>query len=390
MDTRLDSMRLCAAARKSTDLSDFGDPPIEPALAALVESLNEEADLHRIGRALMKIHLRDLLETRLRLVDQWRRGSSAARRVESPAPIFIMGMPRSGSTFLHELLAADPENRAPKVWEVMCPVSCEQPRSCFDRRILKTEMNLWWFRRLAPGADSVYPMRARTPHECVAIHSYTLHSQEFISSCRVPAYERFLRACDLKSVYEWERQFLNHLQDGNKPLRWVLKSPDHVYGLEALFSVFPDALVVQTHRDPMEVLKSSVRLTEVLQRLYAHPADPQTLAEREAMLLAGAMERFINFRDAHPELSARFIDVSYADLINNPVGEVGRVHEFFHIPFTEAAEARIQAEASRRTRYTGRSGTFVLSAEGRNLWDHAHRFKRYCSRYGVSCQQQPV
>jgi len=129
-------------------------------------------------------------------------------------PIFITGMPRSGSTFLHELLAEDQENRVPRVWEVMFPIS-SKPRETVDFRVRKAKVSLWWFRRLAPGADSVYPLRAWTPHECVAIHSYSLLSDEFVSTCRVPTYETFLHnKADLTPVYRWQKRFLQTFATG--------------------------------------------------------------------------------------------------------------------------------------------------------------------------------
>ena len=145
----------------------------------------------------MRMHLRGLLETRLRLAEAWRGQREAVDSSPIRRPIFITGMPRSGSTFLHELLAEDPDNRSPRVWEVMFPIpapEAEQPAR--DPRVRKAAACLWWFRRLAPQADEVFPMRACTPHECVAIHSYTLMSEEFISSCRIPTYEAFLRGSD--------------------------------------------------------------------------------------------------------------------------------------------------------------------------------------------------
>ncbi len=188
----LQSEALCAEAKRRTGLEDFGDPPIEPGLSILANSLELQADLHPLGRFLMRVHLLELLETRLRLVQTWNgrleaRGPSLIQR-----PIFITGMPRSGSTFLHELLAEDPQNRVPRVWEVMLPLPAQNGvRSEMESRIRKAEASLWWFRRLAPRADSVYPMRARTPHECVAIHSYTFLSGEFLSICYMPTYQVF-------------------------------------------------------------------------------------------------------------------------------------------------------------------------------------------------------
>ena len=351
-----DAEVLCAKARRTTGLEDFGAPAIEQALSVLVDSLEREATLHRVGRFLMRMHLLDLLKTRLRLVDAWKK--EPQENVECwpiARPIFITGTGRSGSTFLHELLAADPALRAPRVWEVMFPVTANEPdRGLRDWRVLNAATSLWWFRRLSRGADAVYPLRARTPHECVAIHSYCLMSEEFVSSCRVPAYEVFLRSSDLVPVYQWERRFLQHLQQNERATRWVLKAPDHVYALEALFSVFPDALVIQTHRDPLEVLKSSIRLSWVLRGLYGRLDDPIQLAEREARVLAGMTDRLMRFRDAHPELAERFIDVDYRELTANPLQVINRIYGRCDLTLTPQAAGRIRRLASRRSRYRGR------------------------------------
>src|SRR6478672_527868 len=119
----LQSEALLTEARRRTGLEDFGNPPIEPALSILVDSLELQADLHPLGRFLMRVHLLELLETRLRLVQGWSGRLEALEGSLIQRPMFITGMPRSGSTFLHELLAEDPENRVPRVWEVMFPIS---------------------------------------------------------------------------------------------------------------------------------------------------------------------------------------------------------------------------------------------------------------------------
>jgi Sulfotransferase family len=346
---------LCAKARRTTGLEDFGAPPIERALSVLVDSLEREAALHSVGRFLMRMHLLDLLKTRLRLVDAWK--NEPREDVESSPvarPIFITGAGRSGSTFLHELLAADPALRAPRVWEVMFPVTASEPDGGWrDRRVLNAATSLWWFRRLSRGANAVYPMRARTPHECVAIHSYCFMSEEFVTSCRVPAYEAFLRSADLVPVYQWERRFLQHLQQNQRATRWVLKAPDHVYALEALFSVFPDAMVIQTHRDPLEVLKSSIHLNRVLRGLYGRLDSPIQLAEREARVLAGMTDRVMRFRVGRPELAERFVDVNYRELTADPLAVINRIYARCDLTLTPEAAGRIRRLASRRSRYRG-------------------------------------
>src|ERR1700732_3738392 len=157
----LQSEALCAEGGRRTGWEVFGDPPIEPALSILVNSLELQADLHPLGRILMRVHLLELPETRLRLVPASSARLEALEASLGQRPIFSTGMPRSGSSFLHELLAEDPENRVPRVWEVMFPIPGQKSRRGeVDSRVRKAEASLWWFRRLTPRADSVYPMRA--------------------------------------------------------------------------------------------------------------------------------------------------------------------------------------------------------------------------------------
>lgn len=387
----LQSEALCAQARRRTGLEDFGDPPIEPALSILVNSLERQADLHPMGRFLMWVHLRELLETRLRITQTWRRQLRDLDASPIARPIFITGIPRSGSTFLHELMAEDPENRSPRVWEVMFPIAAHSDSSReADRWVRKAETSLWWFRRLAPRADSVYPMRSRTPHECVAIHSYTLLSEEFASTCHIPTYEAFLRSADLVPVYNWQRRFLQYLQLRCKTRQWVLKSPDHVRGLEDLFAVFPDAVIVQTHRDPLDALRSSVQLAEVLEGLFTRPGDPGETGLHEARNLAEGMEIMIAFREAHPELEGRFIDVKYRELVSDPLSVVRRIYRQLEMPLSEVAAERMQRLASTRSRYKGPRANPTLAELGLDEAVERRRFQTYCSWVDLRFQENAL
>ena len=373
---------MCAQARWRTGLEDFGEPAIEPALSVLVESLNRDARLHPWGRFLIRIHLRSILETRLRLAEFWKGKEKNLRATSISRPIFIVGMPRSGSTFLHELLAEDPANRAPRVWEVMFPVPGRK-EDHRERRIRRAEACLWWFRRLAPKADAVYPMRAKTPHECVAIQSYTFLSQEFVSTCRVSDYESFLASADLLPLYEWQKRFLQHLQAPGEATRWILKSPDHVHGLAELFKVFPDACIIHTHRNPLEVLKSSAELTWVLHGLFGWRGSRQEIAERETRILAVGTEKAIRFRDEHPELAQRFIDVKYTELVANPLVVMQEIYRRLERPLTQEAGSRMRVLAGRRSRYHGHRWALHPSTAGKEGAAGAI-FRRYCTRFNLS------
>jgi len=386
----LQTEALCAEARRRTRLEDFGDPPIDPALSTLAHSLEHEADLHPLGRLLMRVHLLKLLETRLRLAQAWIGQSKTLDASLIQRPVFITGMPRSGSTFLHELLAEDPENRAPRVWEVMFPIPIgSRPPKNVDPRVRKAEASLWWFRRLAPTADSVYPMRAWTPHECVAIHSYALLSEEFVSICHIPTYESFLHTADLGPIYRWQKRFLKHLQLGCSNRRWVLKSPDHIYGLDKLLTVFPDATIIQTHRNPVEVLNSQIRLTRVLEAMFARPRTQ--LARSEAQKIEQMLGYITRFRDAYPNVAGQFVDVTYPELVSDPMAVVRRIYERLDIRLTELAAERMRRLAAARSQYEKRRHNSPPMADlSLHSTVHLQRFEDYCARFGISFQHSEL
>jgi hypothetical protein len=224
-------------------------------------------------------------------------------------------------------------------------------------------------------------MRAYTPHECVAIHSYTFLSEEFVSTCRIPTYEKFLRAADRTDAYRWQKRFLQALQCGDESRQWVLKSPDHVHSLDGLFAVFPDAVIIQTHRNPFEVLRSSTELTRVVQGLYAWAGDPDEVEAREARVLAEGTERFIQFRDRRPELTERFIDLKYTDLIKDPLAVVAQIYR--HAPLSAEAHHRMRRLGSQRSRYHGVGKRVFSKRSDRTPAKEARRLEQYCARFGL-------
>jgi hypothetical protein len=231
-------------------------------------------------------------------------------------------------------------------------------------------------------------MRARTPHECVAIHSYALMSEEFVSTGRIPTYEAFLHAADLGPVYHWQKLFLQYLQLGCPKSRWVLKSPDHVYGMDKLLTVFPDAAIIQMHRNPVDVLRSQIQLTQVLEAIYARPVAPDRLGISEARKVKQISDYITRFRDAHCDAAEKFIDITYRELVSDPVSDpmevVQRIYERLDIPLTARRRtdgaARCSAFALPEACYQSDIGIFRTRPRGRR-----ERFAGYCSRFGIPC-----
>jgi hypothetical protein len=154
--------------------------------------------------------------------------------------------------------------------------------------------------------------------------------------------------------------------------------------LEDLFNAFPDALIVQTHRNPVEVLESSADLTRVLRALYGPAGDFEEIQAREARVLAQGTEHLIQFRDAHPELADRFIDVKYTELVADPVATVRRICDQSATPYTRTTAEKVQSLASRRSRYGKRQAREKRAKPEQTMGAEIHRFERYCSRFDLS------
>ncbi len=331
---------MISQALRRAEHADFGDPPVEEPLRRLLESLDAEAHLTLIGRLSVRQHLLEMLETRLQLVGSWAR-TPEIQAQPIRRPIFITGMARSGSTFLHSLLAHDPANRVPSIWEVMLPYPPPQrERFHTDPRIRKTERRLRAFRWLAPRAQEVHPLSATLAQECIAILSYTFYADEFVTLFRVPGYEAWLRQENLLGAYQFHRRFLKHLQWHYRGERWVLKSPDHGWGLEALFQTYP-ACVVRMLRDPLKVLASTASVIAILQGAFSRRTDVDEIGAHEVDALKNLLQQWTRFQARHAELTPQILDVHYLDLIRDPLTTAKRVYEHFGLPLSRDAEARM-------------------------------------------------
>ncbi len=379
---------LLAIAMRRTGLKDLGAPSCEDALRVLIDACNAEAGLSFFGQFAARQHLLDLLETRLRLVSYWLQ-TTEIQKQPIDRPLFISGMPRSGSTFLHNLFAQDPGNRVPRTWEVMFPLP-PPTRKAFDsdQRITKAENRLRWLRLTKPAIVKVHPLGARLPQECIAITSYSFQSDEFLCMFRIPSYESWLRNHDAVPAYRFHRSFLKHLQWLCPGERWVLKAPDHVHALSALFEIYPDARIIFLHRDPLKVLGSIASLTKLLWSAFSRHIDPCQVGTYETRILSDTVLKIMEFQDRHPPLADRFIDVKYLDLVRDPIATVRRIYNRFGLTLSVNAEASMCAFLKgrlnkRRTRHVYRLVDFGLDPSQEGL-----RFAAYCERFAI--EQEPL
>ena len=382
----LDHDNLVGTAKRRTGLSDFGDPLCEEALRVLVSACNTEANLNMFGQFAARQHFLELLETRLSLVSQWQ-AAPAMREESIRKPVFITGLPRSGSTFLHDLFAHDPANRVPLTWEVMFPLPFpKRTKDDPESRIRKAESRLRLMRLLNPSVVKAHPIGARLPQECIAILSYSLLSEEFLCMFWIPSYEKWLRARDMRQAYRFHRDFIGHLPCPAPAERWVFKAPDHVYSLDALVDTYPDARIVFLHRDPMKVLGSVASLATKLRSAFSNHIDPLRTGINEARVLNEVTLKMMEFRDRHPSLSDRFIDIQYLELVRNPVATIRQIYGRFGLTLSADAKRRMYSflegrRNKRRPKHIYRLADFGIETDRKESCLVA-----YCDRFGIELE----
>jgi hypothetical protein len=319
--------RLVATVCAHTGLDDFCDDGWQPALQLLVDGLVNEARLSMIGVEVAYGDLMRALSNRLGVID-WRKKNPDVAREKIDRPIFIVGQPRTGTTILYDLLAQDPELRAPLTWEVDEPCPVPQPETYHnDPRIAQIQANIELSEQIVPGFLKYHPMGALVGQECVRITGGEFTSMIYTVQYRLPTYYRWLLYdADHAGAYRYHRKFLQHLQSG-VPGQWLLKSPAHLWQLDTLLAEYPDALIVQTHRDPLNVISSIAALTNHLRRMST---DDSTVAECAAQsyeeIIVG-LEREMALRDSGAVPKDRIIDVKFADFMNNPWATIGGIYQ---------------------------------------------------------------
>ena len=304
-----DPETLLKLASRATSLDDFGGQDFRPALQRLTQSLDEDARLNLFGRYFARRQLLELLGHRLRIFEHRKRHPEiAGQRIERP--IFITGLPRTGTTLLQALLAEDPAHRTPLSWETDEPCPPAQSQTCAsDPRIARTEKRFGQLRQLAPGFQAIHPIGALMPQECIVLTAPEFMSLRFEMCFDVAGYQRWFFEHDMSSAYRFHRIFLQHMQAEMAAERWVLKSPGHLGPLDALFAEYPDAIVIQTHRDPVRIVPSIASLEYVMRQIASDDLRPQQIGRQMLWLWSSMLEQGMPSRKNHPEREAQMMDL---------------------------------------------------------------------------------
>lgn len=380
----LDEASLLEEAVARTGLADFGDQAFREPLRVLLASLEDEARLNLVGRIVVRDEILNFLENRLQIAATLER-SPEIEAQDVRRPVFVAGVGRSGTTILHELLAQDPANRVPLGWELRHP--CPPPETATyhdDPRIERAELELTFsWDLIAPEIEKMHEVGGRLPQECVLMLAHEFRSGYFTAAYRLPSYAAWLGASDMTPAYRYHRRMLQLLQWRCPGERWVLKTPAHLGDLATLFAVYPDARVIQTHRDPLTATASLFSLLGTLLSTRSDDVEPEEVSQYAEGAVTHLLGSAMEFRDRGTVADEQFVDVLYLDFRRDPLGTVARIYDRLGLELRPEARARMRAYLDAKPHGAHGAHEYSFAATGLDAGALRRRFAAYQERYGV-------
>lgn len=372
---------LLDGARQATGLDDFGGGAWRTHFRTLLATYDAESKLTEAGLGMVTGELTGALCARLACEAAWKRDPSVLRH-EIRRPLFILGLPRSGTTALHWLLAQDPANQVLEYWIAGAPRP-RPPRETWEAEpAFQTSVEvLKWIYDTDPGLKAIHLMEADGPEECRHLFVQSFLDHTFDSNATIPSYTKYFEAQDMREAYARHRDALKLVGSTSPERRWVLKYPAHMRELAVLLETYPDACILQTHRDPVKVLPSICSLVTGWRSLYEGGADAKAIGAWQVELYADMMETMMDVRaKADP---AQFFDIPFRDLITDPVAAIARAYD--HFGFALSAEGERRMRDWHRTNPQHKHGGHKYTLEQFGLVEGAirERFARYADRHQV-------
>jgi len=379
----LDEDNLIATARKRTGLNDFGDESFREPMRVFLNAVETDAKPSTLGRFLGRQFLLQLLSNRLLIQDLINRHPEILEeRIEKP--IVIAGLPRTGTTHLHDLMAQDPNLRHLPYWESLEPVLPvnQQPKPGErDPRMKRCDQALKMMTYIMPLFPAMHEMSTEAPHEEFQLLAIHFSAVLFENMYFVPSYRDWYKSSDHTEAYRYLYRVLQVLQWLRGPKRWVLKSPQHLEQFGPLLAAFPDARIIQTHRDPVRITASLCTMDTYGKRMNNSPIDPQVngryWADRTEDLLRASVE------DRHLIPKDQVLDVLFHEYMADQIAMVKRVYEFVDQAFTDEAAKAIQSFIDNNPK--GKHGTVLYRLEdfGLDATERREALRFYQERFDI-------
>lgn len=332
---------LHASATRMTGLTDFGTDDYTEALGVLLDSYAGDEDLTPFGSKISRVFLRGALVARLLSEAAWRQHPEHAD-VTIERPIFVTGLPRTGTTALHRLLTVDPAHQGLEMWLTEMPQP-RPPRETWDANPVfrKIEDTFGQHHIEHPEFMGVHYMSAGEVEECWQLLRQTFKSVSYECLANLPTYSKWLEGQDWTNAYARHKKNLQLIGLPDRDRRWVLKNPSHLFALDELLAVYPDALIVQTHRAPSTIIPSVCSLAEQATAGWSNKFRGEVIGRSQLELWARGLEQFNSARAKHNP--AQFIDVDYHDFVADPLGTVEGIYTGFDLPMTAQAQQAMEA-----------------------------------------------
>lgn len=333
---------LHASATKACGLDDFGtdDDNYREALGVLLESYQRDADLTELGSKMQRFFVRNALVARLVSEAAWKQYPQHAD-VTIEKPIFVTGLPRTGTTVLHRLLTADPQHQGLEMWLAEFPQP-RPPRETWASNPVYQQLDAQFSRHHDENPDytGLHFMTADEVEECWQLLRQSLHSVSYETLAHLPTYARWLAQQDWTKPYQRHRRNLQLIGLNDPDKRWILKNPSHLFALDAVFATYPDALVIQCHRPAETIMASMCSLSQHTTAGWSNSFVGAQIGADALDTWSRGLELFNAERAKHDP--AQFLDVDYSQFIADPVGTVENVYRHFGLPYTDAARAAVE------------------------------------------------
>jgi len=354
-------------------------------LRALTTAFEREARLNFLGRAIAQQVALRLIRSQIRILKKLDQHPEV-REQEIRRPVFVVGLPRTGTTILLALLSQDPAHRPLLLWEGLDPVP---PKRGPDRRLQRARSAIRGFDYFSPNYQSIHPMGAELPEECVLLFMPLFSSPQFDFQYRVPGYLDWLRERDLGNAYRRYRDQLRLLQWQDRSTlpsqnsgRWLLKDPAHLLGLQHILEIFPDACVIQTHRDPLKSLPSNCSLYAHSRIMFSDEVDARELGAYVADgIWPEALDVALEDRKRLPEQN--FFDLRYADFMRDPILSMEGIYRHFGLELGESTREAMRAYLDRHPRAADRVHSYSLEQFGLSAEGQRKRYEAYCERFDI-------
>jgi hypothetical protein len=375
----LDAEEMIAAALARTGRKSFSDPSFVDPLRRLVWAYNTEADLGAFGRRAVRFDVMRALKNLLRFdTIEENVPEILSRPIEQP--VFITGLPRSGTTFLHTLLTQDPAIATPLSWQMFYPYPSRLGKMGTNLRRFWVDAQFRVMIALSPELSDLHPLSANEPQECTDITAQVFQSLRFDSTYRIPSYQSWLDSHGHHDAYRFHKRFLQHLDAQAPGRRWVLKSPDHVFALDAIRAVYPDARIVFLHRDPISVLASVAKLTEVLRRPFGRAVDQMDIGKQVSSSWIDGANRMIGAAESDKSI----LHLHYKQVVSAPMEAVETLYRHCGLMLGDDGRARMQAWLDRAPQNGNSQSRYSLTEFGMDEAALRTRFAGYMDAFGVA------